>query len=301
MGVKTMGVNMRRRTVVALLSVILPIGISLQTVEGQGQRPAEISAQNAKAIPPIKMFDDLYYVGIDYVSAYVVKTSAGLIMVDTLYDKWVDHGIEAIRELGLDPKDIKYIVVTHGHNDHFGGAKAVQTLSGARVMMTEEDWKLMERSAARNPDSVVSRDIVIKDGDTLKLGETIFKFYITPGHTPGVASMEFPVHDGGKQYKAFLFGGHNVTSNQIPAFEMMITSVKRLMSTLSGVDVNLTSHPWAALILERGEKMKAGKSQNLNPYVAPEEFKAFLRERLTDAETRLAAAKLAEAKKAAGQ
>ena len=132
---------------------------------------------------------------------------------------------------------------------------------------------------------------MIKDGDTLTLGDTTLKFYITPGHTPGVASMEFPVYDSGRKYKAFLFGGHNVTSNSPEAFEMFIASVKRLQATLTGVDVNLTSHPWAANIFERVEKLKARKPGDPNPFVAPEEFKAFLQERLEDAETRLTEAR----------
>src|ERR1051326_7595168 len=225
----------------------------------QGARPAEASAQNAKVIPPFKIFDNLYYVGIDYVCSYVIKTSAGLILVDTLYDKFTDHPVEAIQQLGLNPKDIKYIVITHGHIDHFGGAKKIRDLTGARVAMTEADWNLMERSNRAGPDAIVRRDIIIKDGDTLALGDTTLKLYVTPGHTPGVASMEFPVYDGGKTYKAFLLGGHNVTSNQPEAFEMFIVTVKRLMATLKDVDVNLTSHPWAALILERGEKLKSRK------------------------------------------
>lgn len=261
-------------------------------LRAQGQRPAQAGAQNAKAIPPFRIFDNLYYVGVDYVCAYIIKTSAGLIMVDTLYDKFTGHPVQTMPQLGLNPKDIKYVVVTHGHNDHFGGAKGIQTLSGARVAMTEADWTLMERSN-RAADTLVRRDIVIKDGDTLALGDTTLKMYVTPGHTPGVASMEFPVYDGGKQYKAFLFGGHNVTSNQVEAFEMMIASVKRLMAALQGVDVNLTSHPWAALILERGEKLKSRKPGDPHPFVAPNDFTAFLQERLTDAETRLIEARRA--------
>src|SRR5665213_2344969 len=87
---------------------------------------------------------------------------------------------------------------------------------------------------------------------------------------------EFPVYDQGKKYKAFLFGGHNVTSNSPQAFEMFIASVKRLQATLTGVDVSLTSHPWAVEILERIEKLKTRKPGDPNPFVAPEEFKAFL-------------------------
>lgn len=280
---------MNKAKLIIVAALLLPIGTRLDVL-AQRERPAQASAQNAKVVPPFKMFDNLYYVGVDYVCSYVIKTSAGLILVDTLYDKFTNHPVEALQQLGMNPQDIKYIVITHGHNDHFGGARHIQDLSGARVAMTDADWTLMERSN-RGGDTLVKRDIVIKDGDTLQLGDTRLNLYITPGHTPGVASMEFPVFDGGKQYKAFLMGGHNVTSNQAEAFESFIVSVKRLMGTLKGVDVTLTSHPWAALILERGEELKARKPGDPNPFVAPQEFTAFLEERLTDATTRLTEAR----------
>ena len=277
-----------------LIGMIALMGV--QSARSQGPRPVDAGGQNAKAIAPFKIFDNLYYVGIDYVCSYILKTSDGLIMIDTLYGDFINHTVDAVKQLGLNPKDIKYVLITHGHQDHFGGAKMIQNLTGARVAMAEADWTLMERSSRNAPDAIVKRDIVAKDGDSVTLGDTTVKFYITPGHTPGVLSMEFPVKEGDKQYKAFLFGGANVTSNKVEDFELFAGAVKRLQTSLSGVDVNLTSHPWQAGILERGEKIKARKAGEPNPYVDPQGFKAFLQERLSDAQTRLA-----EAKKAAGQ
>ena len=275
---------------VSMLIVMIAM-VGVQGARSQGPRPADAGGQNAKAIPPFKIFDNLYYVGIDYVCSYILKTSDGLIMIDTLYGDFINHTVDAVKQLGLNPKDIKYVLITHGHNDHFGGAKMIQGLTSARVAMAEADWTLMERSSRNAPDSIVKRDIVAKDGDSIKLGDTTVKFYVTPGHTPGVLSMEFPVKEGNKQYKAFLFGGANVTSNKAEDFESFVGAVKRLQASLSGVDVNLTSHPWQAGILERGEKMKARKAGEPNPFVDPQGFKAFLQERLTDAQTRLAEAK----------
>jgi metallo-beta-lactamase class B len=281
-----------KRICLALLSAMLLSAAT--TAFAQGKRPADLSGNTAVAVPPIALFDNLYYVGNSYVCSYILKTSDGLIMIDTLYGEFSQKTIDAMKQVGLNPKEIRYVIVTHGHSDHYGGAKLVQGISDARVALTEADWTLMEHSSRGDGDAIVhrgARDIVIKDGDTLTLGDTTLKFYITPGHTPGVASMEFPVYDQGQIYKAFLFGGHNVTSNAPEAFEMFIASVKRLQATLTGVDVSLTSHPWAVEILERIEKLKTRKPGDPNPFVAPEEFKAFLQERLEDAQTRLAQAR----------
>ena len=95
------------------------------------------------------------------VTTTTAQTSAGLIMIDTLYDTFTEHAVKSIEQLGLNPKDVKYIIVTHGHNDHVGGAKSVQAFTGARLVMAEGDWVM----------SKLPRDMVVKDGDQIKLGD----------------------------------------------------------------------------------------------------------------------------------
>src|SRR4029077_3805305 len=97
-------------------------------------------------IAPFKMFDNLYYVGPGFVSAWLIPTSAGLILLDTAQEPYVDHVIDSIKKSGFDLKDIKYIVLSHGHLDHFGGAARIQELSGARVVALAEDWELIEKA-----------------------------------------------------------------------------------------------------------------------------------------------------------
>lgn len=89
-----------------------------------------------------RIFDNIYYAGIDWVAASVIETPEGLILMDSLYGKWIIPMIGNIRKLGLDPENIKYVIVTHGHFDHHGGAAAIQQHFGAKVVMTEEDWAL---------------------------------------------------------------------------------------------------------------------------------------------------------------
>src|SRR5690349_11676175 len=130
--------------------------------------------QSPYSVPPFQMFDNLYYVGIDWVSAYVLKTDQGLIMIDCLYDNFTDGAVRGIQKLGLNPKDIKYLIVTHGHDDHAGGIRKIQELTGARIVMAAGDWKMQ---------SSLRPDIVVKDGDVVTLGTSAVKLYLTPGHT----------------------------------------------------------------------------------------------------------------------
>jgi metallo-beta-lactamase class B len=260
-----------------------PATVSAQRLSAatDGQRPAEANPGTQKFAGPIQLFDDLYYVGTNFVSAYVLVTADGLIMFDSLYDEFTNDALAAIRDVGLDPTEIRYVVVTHGHDDHSGGVRRIREVSGARVVMTGEDWAMTDLDETGN--------IVARDGDSIVLGDTVLNFYQTPGHTPGVLSTEFLVHDRGRPHKAFLFGGHNVTSNQAGAFEVFIDSVERLRRDLSGVEVSLTSHPWAALIFERSALLAARLPGGRNPFVDAEDFEAFLDERIDNARSRLAA------------
>src|SRR5262249_1876183 len=119
-----------------------PVETLSQTYRGSKARDVEY-----QKIPPFKIFDNLYHVGIGSVSTWLIPTTAGLILIDSSQEPYVDHILNNIRNVGFDPKDIKYILIVHGHLDHFGGAARIKELSGARVGMTEADWKMVDEVA----------------------------------------------------------------------------------------------------------------------------------------------------------
>src|SRR6266576_1452182 len=120
---------------------------------------------------PRKVFDNLYYLGQTEYSAWAVTTSDGIIVVDTLFDYSVeDEIVNGLTTLGLDPYKIKYVLVSHGHIDHVGGARLLQERFSARVIMSAADWDLVGRSTAAWPKP--RRDMVATDGQQLTLGDT---------------------------------------------------------------------------------------------------------------------------------
>ena len=113
-------------------------------------RPSWIVAQDdLTPVEPFQIFDNLYYVGLEAVSAYLVTTSDGLILIDALYPESAEHIPRALVQLGFDPQDVRYVIVTHAHIDHAGGAAAIQALTGARVGMAEADWDFYSRGGSR--------------------------------------------------------------------------------------------------------------------------------------------------------
>ena len=237
-------------------------------------------------IAPFKLFDNLYYVGPGFVSSWLIPTSAGLILIDTAQEPYVDHIVDSIKKSGFDPKDIKYIVLSHGHLDHFGGAARIQQLSGARVVALDEDWKMMEQFGSKQgkgswTDTAPKRDMVVKEGDTLTLGNTSLKIYKHPGHTPGSLTAEFTVYDNGAPHKALLFGGPG-PRNGVTGGQQFVESLERV-SQIQGVEVAVNVHSWLASypfpnggILERAIKLKARKPGEPNPFVDAASWKQWL-------------------------
>ena len=159
---------------------------------------------------PVKVFDNMFVFPTNDVNAWAIKTSAGIIMIDATYDYSVKDLItDAMPKVGLDPKDIKYVVVTHGHGDHSAGAKFLQDTYGAKILMSEADWTMLAQPArgAVAGAPVPKKEIVVADGQKLTLGDTTITMYLTPGHTLGTISLMIPVKDNGKTHMAAFWGG----------------------------------------------------------------------------------------------
>src|SRR5262245_44747162 len=153
---------------------------------------------------PVKVFDNLYFLGQTEYSVWAVTTSAGVILIDSIFDYSVDDEVVGgMKKLGLDPATIKYVVVSHGHSDHSGGAKYLQDRFNAKVLLGAEDWDLLDRSNGTKP----KRDLVATDGQKLTLGDTTVTIYKTPGHTLGTLSTLIPVKDNGTPHVAAAWGG----------------------------------------------------------------------------------------------
>ena len=155
---------------------------------------------------PVKVFDNLYFVGQTEYSAWAVTTSQGIILIDTIWDYSVeDEIVGGLTKLGFDPREIKYAIVSHGHIDHAGGAKYLQDHFGTRVILSAVDWDLLDRDNGAWPKP--KRDLVASDGQRLTLGDTTLTLYLTPGHTLGTISTLIPVKDGGKPHLVAEWGG----------------------------------------------------------------------------------------------
>jgi metallo-beta-lactamase class B len=173
--------------------------------------PSKAPAKSTWYADSAQVFDDLYFVGGSIHSAWILKTDAGLILIDSGYQYSAKTLIlDGMKRFGLDPKDIKYIVISHAHADHVGGVQVVQEATdGARVVMGSADWDAIKAHPktfkGQTPD--FKTGIRISKDTDLKLGGTTLHIIPTPGHTPGTLSFLFTVHDHGTPVTVAYSGG----------------------------------------------------------------------------------------------
>jgi metallo-beta-lactamase class B len=214
---------------------------------------------------PVKVFDNLYFVGQSEYSAWAITTTEGIVLIDTLFDYSVeDEVVGGLKKLGLDPASLRYAVVTHPHPDHHGGAKLLQDRYRTRVVMSAADWDVIDRLAGTKP----ARDIVATDGQKLTLGDTTVTLSITPGHTPGTLSVLIPVRENGKPHLAALWGGTGLNADR-DSLQAYIKSAQRFDDIVrqAGADIILSNHTdWdgSKVYLPQLARRAPGGS---NPYV----------------------------------
>jgi metallo-beta-lactamase class B len=260
-----------------VIAVCLAAVVSAQapgaTASSSGQAPRRAADPNqdniqVQRVAPFQVFDNLYFVGVRWVSSWLLKTSQGLILIDTLYPPFTDLLVENIKSLGFDPKDIRQVIGTHAHYDHMGNAAWLQQQYGTRFGMAEGDWQFLAASGSERAGKP-RRDQVFKDGDTLILGDTTLKFYVMPSHTPGVLGIEFTVYDRGKPLKAFVQPPINADGA-----EPSVSTVARL-AQIQGVQANVWVHPTMdPKFWERADTLKQRKPGDPHPFVDPGEHRA---------------------------
>jgi metallo-beta-lactamase class B len=230
--------------------------------------PPAAPARETWYAEPQKVFDNLYFVGQTEYSAWAITTSQGIILLDAIFDYSVEAEVdEGLKKLGLNPADIKYVIISHGHLDHAGGAKFLQEKYGSRLIMSDKDYELLDQ---QNPSWKPKRDMVATDGMKLALGDFSMTLYLTPGHTEGTISTIFPVREGNSKHVVATWGG--TLFNFGPNRPRLISYAKeadrfRDLATKAGADVMLSNHTAYDGSKAKLPALKARKAGEKNPYV----------------------------------
>lgn len=239
----------------------------------------------ATPFEPFQLIGNIYYVGTDGLAVYLIKTSDGLILIDTAMAASTGLIKESIAKLGFKVSDIKLMLNTHGHLDHTGGLAEIKQESGAPLAAGERDKPLLEGGYypgdEENADlkfPPVKVDRAVKEGDTVTLGDTTLTARATPGHSPGCTSWETNVKDGEATRTVLFFCSATVALNRLvgrPTYPGIVEDYRATFARAKTmkVDVLLAPHPEMYGMQAKRAAMKDGAP---NPFVNPDELATYI-------------------------
>ena len=221
-------------------------------------------------VEPIKIFDDVWYIGRRGVGVFAITTDEGIVLIDAMdpvdaADKYIVPGL---KKVGLDPANINTIIITHGHGDHFLGAKRLQNEYGCKACQGETDTSFMVSSMLMGSITETEYphiDFYLEDGKEICFGSHRFIPVLTPGHTPGCMSLIFNCHDNGEEHWVSLWGGSGLPRPVDPLTDRMKNCCLYANSALQfklicdqyNCDVVLGVHPHRCDLFEKLELRNA--------------------------------------------
>lgn len=235
---------------------------------------------------PLKIWGNVYFVGTVPASTHIIDTGDGLIMIDSGYLESLYLVIHNMYKLGLYPKDIKYIVHTHGHIDHFGATKALVSLTGAKTFLGRADAPCAEGKVPLsyapeyNMDfaGTFEPDVLLDDGSKIELGNTVIDCVSTPGHTAGTTTFFFNVTDGTRVLRAGLMGGigpNTMEKEYLDRYGLSYSCRDEFVAAMDKikeykVDIYLGNHMQQNGTIKKAEQLKSGDK---DAFVNPKEWR----------------------------
>ena len=258
--------------VLMLMAVLaaMPSVAQAQTVEDR--------TQDRVAFPAHKIVGNLYYVGTGTLNSYLITTPQGHILINTNFEETVPLMEQALAKLGYKWTDVKVILGSHAHGDHMQANGAVKELTGgAQVMAMEQDVPALKGMKIPSG-KAMPFDRVLKDGETVTFGGATLKAHLTPGHTRGCTTWEFPVQDAGRTYNVVIAcGGLQedatlVGNKNYPEIADHFAQAIKKYKTLKP-DIFLSAHSWQFDLAGKYKRLGTGAT---NPYVDPTGYQAFV-------------------------
>ena len=240
------------------------------TVRGQTYTPRSILARNmgteqdqTTAFPPHKVVGNIYYVGTRTLSAFLITTPQGHVLVNTTYERNVPVIEKSMADLGFKFADIKIILGTHAHGDHQEGDALAKQKTGAQVMAMAEDVPALQGIRPGGKEHPVDR--VLRDGESVTLGGTALVAHLTAGHTRGCTTWTTRVQDGNRMYDVVIHCSLRAPGNLTPPVVAEFNRTFKVVRALP-CDVPLGDHPAQYNMHAKHAKLSGGT----NPFVDPD-------------------------------
>lgn len=250
-----------------------------------------------KPVEPFKIIDNIYYVGANEITSFLITTPQGHILIDSGFVETAPQILANIKKLGFKPKNVKFILNSQSHHDHSGGIEELKRVSGAKLAVMEQDKAQIE-AGGRNDFAwgdeatypAVKVDRTLTDGDTITLGGTTLKAVLTPGHTKGCTTWTTTAKENGRSYNVVW-----VCSTTVPGYKLVgndkyptiVDDYRRTFQILKNLpcDVFLASHGNFFDLETKSGRIKENPLQN--PFIDRAGYQQFLTDSDRDFESEL--------------
>ncbi len=268
------GISMKKHVLTMALLSVSTIGVIAQDLPKL--LPDDLFRRNIgtpemldKQFPPHKIIDNIYYIGTESLASFLITTDAGHILVNTDFERNVPTLKDSVEKLGFKFTDIKLIIGSHEHADHMEGDALAKEMSGAAVVVMQEQVPGLEAMKPGGKPHPLDR--IIHDGDTLTLGNETLTAHLTPGHSVGCTSWELTVNEISQDYKVVINCSVGVNPNyqlyNNPANPTIVEQYRYSHAKLRELkaDVPLGSHPAMYSMNEKYARI----GQSPNPFIDP--------------------------------
>lgn len=261
-----------RRFAAALLAALVVLSAAAQSDP----------ASRARNLPraPFHVMGNLYYVGASDVTAFLITSPQGDIVLDGGFPETAPQILANIRKLGFEPKDVKWLLNSHAHCDHAGGLAELQRATGAKVAASAQDAPLLERGGMHDPDfadrflfPAVRPDRILDDGDTVTVGATTLTAHLTPGHTHGCTTWTMPVRDQGRTYEAVFVCSTSIVADRVTPLAKEYERTFRILRRLHP-DLFFGSH--GVFFDLDGKTQRLAQGETPNPFLDRKGYERYL-------------------------
>jgi metallo-beta-lactamase class B len=250
---------------------------------GQAPKQAKGQGKNAFAgidwnapFPAHKIVGNVYFVGSEQLGSFLITTPAGHILINSDYEETIPVIKASVEKLGFKFSDIKILLGSHAHPDHMSGDALFKELTGARVMVMEQDVPALRNMRQGGKEHPMDR--ILKDGDTVELGGVTLTAHLTAGHTQGCTTWTLKAEEGGKVYDVVVVGSLSLNAANLvnnTAYPRIADDFRRSFATMRTLkaDVFTGSHNGFYQMTQKYAKLVAGGP---NPYIDPAGYRALI-------------------------
>ncbi len=232
-------------------------------------------------VEPFKLVGDYYYVGVRSFSSYIIKTSAGVIMIDTAWDNTTDKIVASLGKVGVKLSDIKIILITETHADRNQALAWFKEKTGAKLYVMEGDAETIEHPTQQGM-KPVKVDMVLHDRDQVRLGDKVLTAYHTPIHTKGTTAWVWQEKDNGATYTVANMCCWTAPGNVVTNPNFSTAAIQQGFDVLKSLPIDVP------VPFDMAGKLEQMKTQGKNVFVDPQSYRAMIAYNISEFEAKLA-------------